>query len=264
MTTAASLIAALLYLAAAGWQGKRLFHDHLAEPGKGLLPLVALALVIHGLVLPYTLWNEQGLQLAITRTPSLILWSITAIILVSSLRRPVHNLFALLLPFSALSIFLSFTPQEPVQLSMNMGIGILSHILLSIIAYSLLTIATLQALLLSLQNKQLRERHTGGITKVLPPLQTMESLLFEMLWSGFLLLTAGIAVGFVFIEDMFAQHLAHKTMFTLLSWLIYAVLLGGRHLQGWRGRIAINWTLGGFSALLLAYFGSKLVLEVIL
>lgn len=264
MTSAASLFAALLYLVAAIWQGKSLFHDYIAPNSKGLILIVAVGLVLHGLTLPYTLWSTEGLQLGITRMPSLILWSITAIILISSLRRPIHNLFALLLPFSALSLFLTFIPQEPVHLQSEIGLGILSHILLSIIAYSLLTIATLQALLLSLQNRQLREHNTKGIIRVLPPLQTMESLLFEMLWSGFLLLSAGIITGFIFIDDMFAQHLAHKTCFTLISWVIYAVLLTGRHAAGWRGRTAINWTLGGFSALLLAYFGSKLVLEVIL
>lgn len=99
---------------------------------------------------------------------------------------------------------------------------------------------------------------------LLPPLQTMEALLFELVWAGMLFLTLSIITGFIFIDDFFAQKLSHKTVFSLLSWGIYATLLTGRHFIGWRGNTAIRWVLGGFTALMLAYFGSKLVLEVIL
>ncbi|MGR9000150.1 MAG: cytochrome C assembly family protein, partial [Gammaproteobacteria bacterium] len=98
----------------------------------------------------------------------------------------------------------------------------------------------------------------------LPPLQTMESLLFQMLATGLFFLTISLVSGFVFIEDVFAQHLAHKTVLSILAWLIFSALLIGRSRYGWRGQIAIQWTLIGFVSLLLAYFGSKLVLEIIL
>jgi ABC-type uncharacterized transport system permease subunit len=92
----------------------------------------------------------------------------------------------------------------------------------------------------------------------------MESLLFEMIALGFALLTLALGTGFMFLEDMFAQHLAHKTLLSVLAWSVFGVLLWGRFRFGWRGRTALRWTLVGFVVLMLAYFGSKFVLELIL
>jgi ABC-type uncharacterized transport system permease subunit len=92
----------------------------------------------------------------------------------------------------------------------------------------------------------------------------MESLLFQMIGLGFALLSVTLATGFIYLEDMFAQRVAHKTVLSIAAWIIFAILLWGRLQFGWRGRIAIRWTLGGFVALLLAFLGSKLVLEVLL
>ena len=84
--------------------------------------------------------------------------------------------------------------------------------------------------------------------------------------AGFVLLTLTLGSGIVFSEELFgkAMRFNHKTVFGILSWLIFAALLGGRQLYGWRGRIAVRWTLAGFLMLVLAYVGSKFVLEVLL
>jgi ABC-type uncharacterized transport system permease subunit len=92
----------------------------------------------------------------------------------------------------------------------------------------------------------------------------MESLLFQMLAAGVAFLTISLISGFIFIEDLFAQHLVHKTVLSILAWIIFSGLLVGRSRYGWRGSTAIKWTLIGFVSLLLAYFGSKMVLELIL
>jgi ABC-type uncharacterized transport system permease subunit len=94
----------------------------------------------------------------------------------------------------------------------------------------------------------------------------METLLFRIIWAGFILLTLTIASGVVFSEELFgrAAKFNHKTVFGVLSWIVFALLLGGRAIYGWRGRIAVRWTLAGFLMLVLAYIGSKFVLEVIL
>lgn len=139
-----------------------------------------------------------------------------------------------------------------------------AHIVASITAYGILTIAALQAISLATQEYALKNRKMRSIINTLPPLQTMEELLFEMLWLGIILLTISIATGYFFLEDIFAQHLAHKTVFTICSWVIFATLLWGRHKNGWRGKTAVRWTLSGFFILMLAYFGSKVVLEMIL
>ena len=132
------------------------------------------------------------------------------------------------------------------------------------LAYSLLTLASVQAILLAIQDDHLRRRQTGGFIRALPPLQTMESMLFEMIGAGFVLLTLALISGFAFLEDMFAQHLVHKTVLSTLAWLVFGSLLIGRFRYGWRGKTAIIWTLTGFVILILAYFGSKAVLELVL
>jgi ABC-type uncharacterized transport system permease subunit len=92
----------------------------------------------------------------------------------------------------------------------------------------------------------------------------MESLLFQMIATGYALLTLALVTGILFLEDIFAQHLVHKTVLSIIAWLVFGILLWGRWRFGWRGRVAIRWTIGGFIFLMLAYFGSKFVLELVL
>jgi ABC-type uncharacterized transport system permease subunit len=159
---------------------------------------------------------------------------------------------------------LELTLSHTTQLLSNYNWAMSTHILSSIIAFSLLNIAALQAILLALQNQQLKSHPPKRFIQSLPPLQTMESLLFQMLATGIVFLTVSLTSGFIFIENLFAQHLVHKTVLSILAWIIFTGLLIGRSRYGWRGQTAIQWTLIGFILLLLAYFGSKLVLELIL
>jgi ABC-type uncharacterized transport system permease subunit len=92
----------------------------------------------------------------------------------------------------------------------------------------------------------------------------MEVLLFQFIGFGFLCLSASLLTGFLYLEDIFAQHLVHKTVLSIIGWVLLAILLFGRFRFGWRGKTAIRWTLSAFAFLMLAYFGSKLVLEFIL
>jgi ABC-type uncharacterized transport system permease subunit len=127
-----------------------------------------------------------------------------------------------------------------------------------------LTIAACQAAAVAALDYQLHHRHTRGLVQVLPPLQLMEAMLFELLWVGLVLLTIAISSGMLFLEDIFAQHLVHKTVLTLCAWLLFATLLWGHHQLGWRSQTAVRFTLSGFVVLMLGYFGSKFVLELIL
>ena len=138
------------------------------------------------------------------------------------------------------------------------------HISSSILAYAVLTLAAVQSALLAAQDHQLKHRHTRGIIQILPPLQLMESMLFELLWIGVSLLTIAIVSGFVFIDDIFAQSLVHKTVLTMIAWLLFSLLLWGHYQLGWRSQTAVRLTLAGFALLMLAFFGSKLVLELVL
>ena len=149
------------------------------------------------------------------------------------------------------------------------------HTVLAMLAYSLFTIAALHAMLMTLVERRLHHRGAGGAhgggplagpMAALPPLLTLESLLFRLIGLGFALLTLTLGTGMLNSEEIFGRALNfnHKTIFAVISWFIFAALLAGRHFYGWRGRTALRWTLAGFAALLLAYVGSRFVLEVIL
>ncbi len=132
--------------------------------------------------------------------------------------------------------------------------------------YGMFTIAALHALLMTLMERRLHGGTIVGPLAALPPLLTMERLLFRVILAGFAFLTLTLLTGIVFSETLFgrAMKFDHKTVFAVVSWFIFAALLAGRYFYGWRGRIALRWTLAGFVALLLAYVGSRFVLEVIL
>ncbi len=141
---------------------------------------------------------------------------------------------------------------------------------LAVLAYGLFTMAALHALLMTVLERRLHG-HAGagslaGPFSALPPLLSMEVLLFRLIAVGFILLTLTLLTGIVYSETIFgkAAKFDHKTVFAVASWLIFAALLAGRYLYGWRGRVALRWTLAGFLTLLLAYVGSRFVLEVIL
>jgi len=121
-------------------------------------------------------------------------------------------------------------------------------------------------LLMALLERRLHDGALPQMLQRLPPLLAMEKVLFRVIWAGFILLTLTLASGVVYSEELFgkAAQFNHKTVFGILSWLIFAALLAGRHIYGWRGRVAVRWTLAGFATLVLAYIGSKFVLEVLL
>lgn len=236
-----------------------------------LITFTTIAVLSQGIGLYTGMVSQNGIDLSIHKILSLVVFSVNSLVLMSSLRKPLHSLLILLLPISIIALTLSIlfdVDNSIIDTSyanyshLPTGIGL--HILLSLVAYSLLLAAVLQALLVSWQNDRLKSKQISGLVRHLPPLQTMEKLLFEFVWVGVALLTAGLIVGAFYIDNMFAQHLIHKTVLSSIAWLIFVILLWGRVLRGWRGAYAIRWVLGGFSVLMLAYFGSKLVLEVIL
>ena len=138
------------------------------------------------------------------------------------------------------------------------------HALLALLAYATLAVATLLALMLWFQDHALRQRHLGGWMRLLPPLTQMETLLFRSLVAGFVLLSLTLLTGVLFVDDLFAQDLGHKTLLSILSWIVLAVLLFGRWRWGWRGPRAAKLTLFAMVLLLLAFFGSKFVYELVL
>ncbi|KZY72140.1 hypothetical protein A3738_23165 [Oleiphilus sp. HI0066] len=164
-------------------------------------------------------------------------------------------------PAAALSM-ISMLAIRPDDAPNQLDNGILVHIALSILAYSILCLASVQAIFVVYRNRQLKSHLHSNSS--LPPLLVMESTLFDLLRIGTLFLAIAITLGFIFVHDLFAQHLAHKTFFSLVSLVLFGVLLFGRRQYGWRGSLAASLTLWGTGSLMLGFFGTKIVLESIL
>jgi ABC-type uncharacterized transport system permease subunit len=258
----ANIIAALLYTALSIYLATQIVRQKpLNLPY--FLGTIGFTLLIHAIGIYGVSVKPEGIQLSFFAVSTQIFWVINAIVMLSSLKKTLHNLFIFLLPGSAITIVATlFSHTQSTILQLNYQLA--THVILSILAYSLLTIATLQALLLAYQNRHLKSKTGLQYLRFLPPLQTMEALLFEFVLVGEILLTLSIVSGFIFLDDIFAQHLLHKTTFSIAAWLVYGFLLIGKYRLGWRGIVAIRWTLAGFIFLMLAFFGSKLVLEIIL
>lgn len=138
------------------------------------------------------------------------------------------------------------------------------HAWCALLAYATLAVAALLAMLLWAQERALRRREFHRWLRALPPLTELESLLFRTIAVGFVLLSATVLTGILFVHDFFAQHLSHKSVLSILSWLVFGALLFGRWRYGWRGTRAAGWTLTAMALLVLAFFGSKFVLELVL
>lgn len=261
-----SLLAVVLYLVATGSLAMRMKRAAAGE-ASAKTPILMFGLgagVLHGFAIYLSLHESVGINLSFFNALSLEGWLISLMVILAAWRQPVENLAIALMPLAMLSLILMalFPGNNPIPIEPGSPLQI--HILLSIAAYGVLTIAAVQAIALAMQDKALRSHQPGGLIRTLPPLRLMESLLFQLIGVGFTLLSLALLTGILFIEDMFAQHLVHKTILGGISWLVFGTLLWGRFRHGWRGRKAIRWTIAGFILLLLAYFGSKFVVELIL
>ncbi len=230
------------------------------------LPAVAigcLGVVLHGVLLAGSVRTAEGAELSIANVFSMIGFGLAlAGVLAASIPR-LRGLGAVLLPVGALGALASGVGDFDHILE-GLGWEMKAHIAISVIAYTLLSVGALIAVLVYVQDRALRRRSAGGWLSVLPPLVTMEQVLFTTIHAGVVLLTLSVFSGLIFVDNVFAQHLVHKTALSIIALLVFGILLVGRWRLGWRGRKAIHWTLAGYGLLVLAYFGSRLVLEVIL
>ena len=142
--------------------------------------------------------------------------------------------------------------------------SMVAHFLISLFAYTVLTMAACQSILMWMQERHIRNKEPIRLIRILPPLELMDSALFQMIALGFTLLSISIASGFIVLENIFEQRAVHHTVLASVAWIVYGILLVGRYALGWRGRMAMRWTLTAFLFLMLGYFGSKFVLEFIL
>lgn len=190
---------------------------------------------------------------------------VTGLLLISlPLQRPVFDAGLVALPLAALVLLAEWALPVPGNLLDNDSPKTTLHVLSSVTAFGVLSIAGVYALFVALIDYFLRHHHLNRLVRALPALVVLEALLFRLITAGFLLLTVSLGTGVLYINDLFAQHLVHKTVLSMAAWLLFGLLLWGRHYRGWRGRTAVRLTVAGFALLALAYFGSKWVLEVVL
>ena len=179
-------------------------------------------------------------------------------------RKSLYDAGLVALPIAAGILLLEWVlPQHAIPLT-EVSTGTTVHLISSVLAFGVLSIAAVYAMFVAIIDHFLRRHHLNPLVRTLPALEVLENLLFRLITAGFALLTVSLFSGIIFINDIFAQHLLHKTVLSILAWLVFALLLWGRWRYGWRGSLAVRLTLAGIVLLLLSYFGSKLVLEVIL
>lgn len=260
----AGLAAVACYLIACALLCHRLARKQ--APNKLLiLSLGFLALPLHGVHLQQQIYQVNGLDLGLFNILSLVGWIIACLHIAICSYRPLLAASLFAYPAAALGLLSSMLFHAPYTPITSLPRGAEGHIILSIFAYSVLFMAALHAILLAIQNKELKNRtKSRSLLLVLPPLQTMEAVLFDMIGFGFALLSLAIISGLLTLDNIFAQHLIHKTILTILAWCIFGALLIGHYWRGWRGQRAIRFTLAGFGVLLLGFYGTKLVLELIL
>ena len=265
-------IASCLLYAALGFH---FWQTRWRETNKPLEPLsmqswertaIFVALAIQAIGLYDGLFGAGGMRFSFSFALSLMLWLAVLIYWLESFRSRMDGLQPMVLPLAALCSVLPVAfPQVHVLAHANAW-GFKLHFLAAMLAYSLFTLSALHAVFMGFVERKLHHRELNKHLASLPPILTMEALLFRMVVIAFSLLTIALGSGLMFSEAIFGKALVldHKTLFAFASWGIFAALLVGRHVYGWRGRIALRWTLTGFLLLLLAYIGSRFVSEVLL
>lgn len=264
------LVAALLYgvLALAFWRAEAVHDDGTPRRAMGTSErvLLLMALGAHGLALHAAMFPDDAMRFGFGPAVSLMVWLAICFYWTESFYAHLHGLHALVLPAGLLASLLPVVwPGEHILVNAD-SLAFRAHFIVAMLAYSLFTLAALHAMLMAVAERQL---HSGQLSRwvvSLPPLMTMEALLFRLIGVAFVLLTLTLGSGIVFSETLFGQAVRfdHKTVFAITSWLLFGVLLFGRRVWGWRGRVALRWTLAGFIALVLAYVGSRFVVEVLL
>jgi len=265
-----STAACWLLLSGVAWRASRPALAAGPEPRSDLrleTVVVPVALVLHGMLLYRRVVVPDGLDLGVANAVSMLVWLTVVIYWLASLAfQGLSAILGLVAPVAFIAVLLQAV--IPTRHIVTYGGDPLFtlHFVIAMLAYSLFIVATVHALVMLAEEKWLHRGVLPPFLRSLPPLLEMEALLFRILLAAFVLLTLTVVSGVFFSEQLFGKALTftHKTVFAILSWFIFAGLLAGHYFRGWRGRTAVHWTLAGFTMLLLAYVGSKVVLELIL
>lgn len=278
-TMSASIVFHLLATLGYSILGFWLWSDATKSPGPAAAGmaqrvLLTLAVLLHGAGLLQGILPEHALYLGWALALSAALWLGMVIFWVQSLFMRIDGLLLILLPAAALVTLLAGVFPQGHVVPHTQSEWLRIHLLIAFTAYALILVAALHAILMAALDRQLHQPVSnvdnrsllGRALDSMPPLLTQERLLFQLITISFGVLTLTVITGAVTSQRLLDRPfpLDHKTVFTLLSWATFGILLWGRHTRGWRGRVALRWTLAGFAFVLLAYTGSRFVLDVIL
>ena len=257
-------LAAVAYLAAAAQIVRRLVNPPAEPPARDAHVRVAVwgGVVLHVAALwpALAIWSGPSLDLPATFSIGGLV--LAAVFGVAMFWRIEYGIGVLVLPLVAVAPLVPIVwPGQAVPAG---AATTHVHTAISLLTSAVLSLAAFQALILAYQEHRIRTKRPGGTLRILAPLDTQERWLFRLIGIGFFLLSLSLVTGFMFVRDMLAQHLVHKTLLSCAAWVIFGALLWGRWRYGWRGQTAVRWCLGGFAVLVLAYFGSRWILEVLL
>ena len=257
-------ILSLYVLAAAAFTASRLprFGAYAKPLAIVAAILVAAGIVVHIQTLFALIHLATGLNLTIGNAISLIGLELAVIGLLAALEPTLRGISGGLILLAALTVIL-MGPSGDSTVGTALSWQVRAHVLIALLSYGLLTVGTIVGLYALVQERRLQAARLSPVNQLFAPLETTEKLLFGVAAAGFVGLTLAIVSGSSFVNDLVEQHLAHKFGLSILAWLIFGILLVGRHFRGWRGKRAVRLYLGGFAMLCLAYFGSRLILEEI-
>ena len=260
LTQTLAVAAAALYLIAAALLARPLLHRK-ALPKAITFGLASIATFAHIAILVGM--HRGGVDLHFFAALSLVGACVAALCLLVNLARPVATLGVIVFPLAA-ALLLTDVFLAPATRPLPIEWQIKLHVVFAMLGYSVLSVAALLAILLAIQEHSLRRHDFSGFAMALPPLTLTEGLMFQLIGAGFVLLTLTLLSGILFVANLFDQHLIHKTVLSIAAWLVFGALLFGRWRYGWRGRRAVRLTLSDMALLLLAFFGSRFVLELVL
>ncbi|VFR21878.1 FIG001154: CcsA-related protein [plant metagenome] len=276
------LLAALAYAVPGLLLWRTLARGGTVSAGKASHVTLLTALVLQVTALHGSILAGDSLQLNWALALSAATWLGMSMYWLENLVLRADGLQLLLLPLAALTCLLAACFPEAQIVAHAGNPWLRAHLLISLAAYGFITIAALHSILMAIIDRHLHRpldtaaalpEDTSGRLSIferlmdsMPPLLVQEQQLFRLIWMGFSMLTLAVGSGSISSMQITGAVLPldHKTIFTLLSWLTFGGLLLGRHIRGWRGRVALRWTLTGFAFMLLAYSGSRFVIEVIL
>lgn len=254
-----AFFASVLYLYASTLILKKIQGRTTSDIRPTVMKIALVATIIHTFALSTTLWGDNSIHFNMGNGLSLVALLGGIILLITCINKSTETLGIFIYPLAALTTLLPQAFDTSTPLPYVLG----SHVLISIAAYSIMGIATAQAILYGVQERRFRTKQLSNLMKALPPLQVMENTLVQLVMIGFIFLSFALISGIFFIEDIFAQHLIHKTFFAILSWVAYGVFLFGHFQYGWRGQKAARYTIWAYFLLILSFIGTEIILSTL-